>query len=201
MQRIEGMLLDELLDRVKEESQRKHLLAKMKANAWKTSIAKEMLLKQPTLLAYVTDKYGYRKGVVIATGSNQLSWSLVSKEDYRRTWVSIEQVPALARFIQRPDKYVAEGNEPLSAYEALNMLVSHPAFKSWSELGGYLNVPLFDRKTGIETAMDRLRLLDEMEKKDPSSTQFGFPIPNDPDLINALHYMSDRAARYFKAKK
>ena len=206
MQRINESL-ENRLRRVKQDRKRRSLGLRMKANAWKTSIAKEILDNENILITYVTDKHGFRKGVVLATGAGQLGWSLVSPEDYEYKQVGIEQIPKLASFIQNPHKDDFIDRDPevgdvideyfINAEDALQALIKDPVFKSWIADGGYLNVPRFERALGITIAMDRARLYASI-KPEAGLSFADVPIPNDPDLRDALAYMNIRSHRYFQ---
>lgn len=210
--------LRELLRQVKQDKKKAALARRLRRDAWKTSIAKEVLEKDNILLSYITDKFGFKKGVVIAIGPGQVGWSLVNKRDYEYQELGLEQIPALAGYIHNPEAYIAlepilededdedENGDPieltaedttLSAAEALNLLITNPAFKAWAASGGVLRVPLFDRKAGIETALDRARLYNSI-KPNQGLTFDEVPLPTDRDLRRALEYMVRRSHRYYK---
>lgn len=213
-----NMTLEARLRQVKQAKKRAALGQRLKRDAWKTSIAKEALETGNILLSYVTDKFGFKKGVVIAIGPGQVGWSLVNKNDYEYQELGLEQIPSLAGFIHNPEAYIAlepvldeedyedEDGDPvevsaedstLSAAEALNLLITNSAFKAWAASGGLIRVPLFDRKAGIETALDRARLYNSI-KPNQGLTFEDVPLPTDKDLRRVLEYMVRRSHRYYK---
>lgn len=177
------------------EQNRRLLTAALKKGTWKHSLAQK-IVNSDIILSYITDKYGFRKGVVLAIGAGQLGWSLVSKEDHEYRDLGIEQLPWLAAFIQHPNRYRQE-EKKLSAKKAIDILIHDPAFKSWSANGGMIQVPQFNRIRGIEDAYNRAILYSKtMPGKGLNFSDV--PLPNDPDLMRALEIVNRRSYYHFK---
>jgi len=196
MQIVTDESLEVRLRRVKKNRKRAQLLNELRKNAWKYSRAKNILDTQNILLAYITDKFGFKKGVILAIGPGQIGWSLVNKNDYHYETLGIEQIPKLANFIQNPTR---NGQDEVTADEALSALVDDTAFKAFIEAGGFIQVPDFDRASGIVQAYDRA-LLYQATKPDSGLTFDDVPLPHDKDLRGAIMYMIDRSHRYFRDK-
>ena len=184
MENKEG--LEVRLRRIKRERKVRRMGNRISQQMWTNSIAKE-IIDNGALVTYIRDKWGFKKGVVLATGPGQLGWSLVSPQDYVYTKVGIEQVPAFAAFIHCLD----EADRTCGAF------IHNPLFKQWATTGGWINKPLFDRAIGITVAADRARAYAATEPIGQGIDFGKVPLPNDKEFLDALARMNLRSYRYF----
>lgn len=180
--------LETKLKRVKKEKRARRLDLKVKRAMWQNSIAKEILDTQDVMVTYVRDKFGFKKGVIIAIDAGQLGWSLVDQSDYEYRDLTIEQIPALESYIHTPETFDKENT--------IDGLVNHPAFKAWSRQGGCIRVPRFDRAQGIVIAMDRARTIASIES-DKGLNFTDTKLPYDKEFLNTLARMNLRSYRHF----
>lgn len=189
--------LENRLRRLKLQKKAENLKKRVNAAAKKNSLASEFLASNNTLIAYVRDKFGFKKGVVIATGPGKVGWSLVSGEDYETVHLDVEQIPKLAGFIHNPEARVElDEDETLLPSEALGALVQDSAFKDWARGGGWVDRPLFDKDTGITLAINKMRAL-EGAIGDRGIGLDDIDIPRDKELRAAVRTMILRSHRYF----
>lgn len=154
----------------------------------KNSISLEYIKNNNILVKYVTDKFGFRKGVVVASGPGQIGWSIVSKEDYEEEQkLDALQVPRLASLVSE------------NSLEDLHDFVTDPAFKAWSENSGWVSRPKFDRNLGLTLALDSLKAMEAVAPGTGKSFD-DVPMPLDDDLRYEIVSMIDRSHRYFKDK-
>lgn len=200
------MLTEPLEDRLRRLKLQKKALAfkaKVLAAAKKNSMANEFLAANDTLVMYVRDKFGFKKGVVIATGPGKIGWSLVSSEDYETVHLDIEQIPKLAGYIHNPEahaSWIEDEDDELLPAEALNALVKDSAFKDWAGSGGWIERPLFDKDTGLTFAINKMKALEAAAGPDRGLSLSDVDIPRDKDLRETVETMILRSHRYFHDK-
>lgn len=190
--------LEDRLRRLKFQKKAQNLKKRVVDAAKKNSLASEFLASNNTLVAYVRDKFGFKKGVVIATGPGKVGWSLVSSEDYETVHLDIEQIPKLAGFIHNPEaRLELDEDEELYPADALNALVKDNAFKDWARGGGWIDRPLFDKDTGITFAINKMRALESALGPNKGISLDDIDIPRDRELRDAIETMVLRSHRYF----
>jgi hypothetical protein len=187
--------IEEKLARVKRVSDRKRLALKTKQLMWENSLAKEAI-KQGIMIAYVRDKFGFKKGVVVAIGPGELGWSMVDAADHEGRFLTVENIPILAKYLCNPDNH-----DVIPADAALDCFVHHPAFKAWEREGGYISVPLFDRARGIEQAVNRARAIKATPPIDRPLTFEDTFIPRDKELRNTMARLNLRSFEHFNKQE
>jgi hypothetical protein len=194
--------LEDKLRRLKLQKKALAFKAKVLTAARKNSIANEFLAANDTLVMYVHDKFGFKKGVVIATGPGVIGWSLVSREDYETVHLDIEQIPKLAGLIHNPEGHLLglDDEEALPAADALDLLVKDNAFKAWAASGGWIERPLFDKDTGLTFAINKMKALEAATGPDKGLDLGDVDIPRDRDLREVVETMILRSHRYFHDK-
>jgi hypothetical protein len=190
--------LEVRLRKVRATKKKNALGAKIKAQMWKSSIAKE-ILEGGSLVTYVRDKFGFKKGVVVAIDRGQVGWSLVAPDDHEYEYVRIEQIPVLSTILQTERFEDEDGNEA-TPHDVLKDFVTHPAFKEWSEQRGIIAVPKFDRATGIILAVDRARAYAAITP-DQGKSFDDVPMPNDKELREALIRLNNESYSRFAPKE
>jgi hypothetical protein len=193
--------LEVRLRRLRLQKKVRNLKRKVMKASKKSSLAMEFLASNNTLIMYVRDKFGFKKGVVLATGPGKIGWSLVSPEDYETVHLNVDQIPKLSGFIHDPESRISsEWEEQLLPAEALEALVRDPTFKDWAASGGWVERPLFDRDTGLTLAINKMRALDAAVDPDKGLDIEDVSIPRDDDLREAVKSMILRSHRYFNDK-
>jgi len=192
--------LENRLRRLRSQKKATAFTAKVLKASKKTSMANEFLTANDTLVMYVRDKFGFKKGVVIATGPGVIGWSLVSTRDYETIHLDIEQVPRLARYIHKPalhTSWIQDENDELTPKDALDALVKDSAFKEWASGGGWVNCPCFDKDTGLTLAINKMKALEAVTGPDKGLSIEDVDIPHDEALREAIKTMILRSHRYF----
>ncbi len=185
---------DQLRDKLRQlKLQRRSGLfrAEMRRAREHSSLAKEFLSRNSVLIRYVRDKFGFKKGVVVAMAPGVVGWSLVSTEDYNIEKITLNNVPFLSSYIQNPGD--------VSAIDAITALISNKGFKEWSENSGWIEKPQFDKYIGLNIAIDTMLAVDiASEGRGVDSAILDAELPFDADLRAAVYNMIDRSYRYFK---
>jgi hypothetical protein len=154
------------------------------------SLVRDFMSKNKVLVSYVRDVYGFRKGVVVALGKDQLGFSLVHKRmdvDWKR--VMPHQLPNVQRMM-----HFGEDAETIMNSEGYQKCLRN---------GGEIRVPKFDRKLGLMYAIDSAKrneiTFETAEDEDGlTSVIINGRVPNDPDLINVVFATRERAMKFFK---
>lgn len=132
----------------------------------KTNVVKEFLRGKKYLVNYVYDKYGFRKGVVVALDKDHIGWSVVSPRDYTRYTGALTSIPAIAREI-RWESSIEEISKYLT-FEKGRCIIMQPKFHK--EAGLYMAVERALQDNGQDQRLGR-----------------------DPDLVRTVKHMIDRA--------
>ena len=135
----------------------------------KNGLVKDYLKNHKVLISYVRDKYGFRKGVVVAISKNQIGWSVVNPEDYVRYRGALTSIPAIARDIKW-DIPISEITKYLTFEKGCCVIMQ----------------PSFDRNAGLYIALTRA-----LQDDGTGDRLLG----RDKDLIQAVKDMCERAER------
>jgi hypothetical protein len=159
----------------------------MRKRIIKNSPTLEWFLSQrKTLVAYVRDILGYRKGVVVALGKNQIGYSLVNlSEDVLWTRVKPHQLPAIQKMIQGKMSY--------------DEIVKTAPYQRCINENHMTRIPKFEKRIGLLIALDScLRSEVEWMATGLDEPMIMSDVPNDADLKREIIKMIDRAGRYYK---
>ena len=105
------------------------------------SLVKNFMTNNKTVVAYVRDEYGFRKGIVVAVGPGKLGYSLVKKsEDFQ--WVKMlpHQLPVVQRM----------GTMGFPPEEIVTSKPYQRCIRNWNQV----RVPDFNKDTGLFYAFD-----------------------------------------------
>lgn len=164
-----------------------------------TNLAKEFLKTHKTLVEYVYDGNGFKKGVVVAIGPDQVGFSLVAKEDYKVYTGSYANIPAVKELFELgfndPDVKAKMDPESFS-----KIFFSLPAFKDLQRYGKIF-YPNFRKSLGLSIAIHRALNSYVPKKKffqnEETNTWEYTQYPFDDDLEATINRVYDRSRSGF----
>ena len=134
-------------------------------------ILKEYLLQHRVLVQYLHDVYGFRRGVLVATGKNRMGWSSVSDHDVEIRRIDPLKLPALQKLVKKG--------------ASIPEITSHKAYRKAIKGNCAIPVPIFDFNIGIFLAIGRA-------EQGALQTK-----PKNRNLNSAIQKMRDKASRHF----
>ena len=153
----------------------------------KSAIARDFISQHRVLIGYVLDVFGFRKGVVVATGRRNVGFSIVNRS-LDAEWIRIQpfRLPAIQRMVQK--------GLPLEE------IVNSRPFRNCVRGNNAVRVPKFDTRMGFLLALDsalcgEVKFVDENVE---SPVVYCPRMPNDPDLMRVVIQMIGRARRFFR---
>jgi hypothetical protein len=158
---------DSILDAAIVASQRERKPQKQYLNP----VLRDYLAKHRLLVQYLHDIYGFKHGVLVATGKDRVGWSSVSNRD-----VEIRRIDPLRLPVVR--KLIAEG-------ASIEQISASKAYKKAIREHCSVAFPLFDLNIGLFLALGRA---------EQGALQ---TMPKNRHIKSAILKMKDRALRYF----
>jgi hypothetical protein len=134
-------------------------------------ILKEYLTKHRVLVQYIHDVYGFRSGVLVATGKERIGWSFVSDRDVEIRRVDPLKLPVVGKSIR-------EG-------ATIETISTSKAYRKAIKENCSVAFPLFDLNIGLFLALGRA---------EQGALQ---TMPKNKYLKSAIQEMKERASRYF----
>ena len=158
---------DAILDSAISASNRTPQSAKRDLNP----ILKEYLLHHRVLVQYLHDVYGFRSGVLAATGKDRIGWSSIFNRDVEIRRIDPLKLQAIQRLVKRGAPIVE--------------ITSHKAYRKAIREHCAVAFPLFDLNIGLFLALGRA------EQRALQT------IPRNKHLKSAILEIKERASRYF----
>jgi len=104
-------------------------------------ILKEFLLQHGVLVQYLHDIYGFRRGVLVATGKDRIGWSSVSDYDVEIQRIDPLKLPTIQGLVKN--------GAPIAA------IMSNRAYRRAIKKNCAIPVPIFDLNIGLFLAIGR----------------------------------------------
>ena len=104
-------------------------------------ILKAYLLQHKVLVQYLHDLYGFRRGVLVATGKDQIGWSSVSDHDVEIRRIDPLKLPAIQRLMKKG--------------ASISEIMSNKAYRKAIKENCAVPVPIFDFNIGLFLALGR----------------------------------------------
>ena len=140
------------------------------------------------MVNYVCTDLGYRYACVVAVGRSSLGWSMVhhsADSDWKQ--ITVMSLPIYQKAIKWMSKQ--------QVYEKLSKL---PAFQHFLNQFGFIKVPRFNRKVGLELAVFKAfegQVEVTSDPEDVSKVVLAGSLPKDPAVLNTLMILAERAQR------
>ena len=131
---------------------------------------KDYLLQHKVLVHYLHDIYGFRHGVLVATGKDRIGWSSVSDHDVEIRRIDPLKLPAIQRLVKKGASISPDH--------------SNKAYRKAIKENCAVPVPIFDFNIGIFLAIGR--------------AEQGMVQTMPRHLKSTIQEMKDKASRYFK---
>ena len=104
-------------------------------------IMKDYLLRHKVLVQYLHDVYGFRRGVLVATGKDRIGWSSVSDHDVEIRRIDPLKLPTIQELLKKG--------------ASLAQIMSNRAYQKAIKENCAIPVPTFDFNIGIFLAIGR----------------------------------------------
>ena len=135
-------------------------------------IMKDYLLRHKVLVQYLHDVYGFRRGVLVATGKDQIGWSSVSDYDVEIRRIDPLKLPALQRLVEKG--------------AAISEIASNKVYRKAIKENCAVPVPIFDLNIGLFLALGRA---------EQGALQ---TMPKNKHIKSAIMEMKAKASLHFK---
>lgn len=148
-------------------------------------------LKQKHIIQYVRDKFGYVKGVAVAFGKDKIGWAMVAPSDHTWKKEKLHNIPSVGHLLRKGITW--------------DELIPTPLVQNILDRGLVMNIPLFDKETGLNKAIHRA-LASRTKVEESPIQEIGAPIQyvasgdliRDDDLDVALERLAVRVAKASK---
>ena len=158
---------DAILDSAIAASSRVRRLRQRELNP----ILKDYLLQHKVLVQYLYDLYGFRSGVLVATGRDRIGWSSVSNRDVEIQRIDPLKLPTIQGLVKT--------GAPLAE------IMSNKAYRKAINENCAVPVPTFDFNIGIFLAIGR------------AEQSMGQTMPRNRHLKRAIQEMKGKASSHF----
>jgi hypothetical protein len=164
------------------------------------------VMKQPHLIQYVRDKFGYVKGVAVSVGKDKFGWSLVAPSDsVLRRVVKPTSIPAIAHLLRPLYKKNKEGKKVLiREAKTAEEVIKSKALLAVIAQNSFVQEPLFNREVGLTKAFRRAEAgTTAFVPYDNEALEVTWAIEShkditDDDLFVSLVELKERAEKFFK---
>ena len=134
-------------------------------------ILKDYLLRHKVLVQYLHDVYGFRRGVLVATGKDRIGWSSVSDHDVEIRRIDPLKLPTIHGLVKKG--------------ASIADITSHKAYKKAIKENCAVPFPIFDLNIGLFLALGRA---------EQSALQ---TMPKNRHIKSAIQEMKEKASSHF----
>ena len=136
-------------------------------------ILKTYLLQHKVLVQYLHDLYGFRRGVLVATGKDRIGWSSVSDRDVEIRRIDPLKLPTIQGLMKKG--------------ASLTEIMSNKAYRKAIKENCAVPVPIFDFNMGIFLAIGR--------------AEQGMVQTMPRHFKSTIQEMKEKASRHFKSDR